>query len=124
MTLHPVPYEPNDDELLDAYSRSVIHAVETTGPAVVKIELDRAGSGGVGSGVLFTPDGFILTNSHVVSRAARAEITLPDGRAGRAEVVGEDPHTDLAVLRIDGSGLPWARFGDSIRVRVGQIAIA
>ena len=124
MALHPVPYETHDDDLLDAYSRSVIQAVETTGPAVVKIELDRAGTGGVGSGVLFTPDGFILTNSHVVSHAARAEVILPDGRAGRAEVVGEDPHTDLAVLRIDGSGLPWARFGDSKRVRVGQIAIA
>lgn len=124
MALHPVPHQTNDDDLLDAYSRSVIQAVETTGPAVVKIELDRAASGGVGSGVLLTPDGFILTNSHVVSRAARAEVTLPDGRGGRAEVVGEDPHTDLAVLRLDGSDLPWARFGDSKRVRVGQIAIA
>jgi S1-C subfamily serine protease len=121
VALYPAP-APSDDELLDAYSRSVIHAVETTGPAVVKIERDRPGA--VGSGVMFTPDGFILTNSHVVSRAARAEVTLPDGRSARADVVGEDPHTDLAVLRIDGSGLPWARLGDSKRVRVGQIAIA
>src|SRR5919197_6157663 len=104
MLLNPIP-AASDDDLLDAYSRTVIHPVETTGPAVVKIELDRGGA--VGSGVLFTPDGFILTNSHVVSRARRAEVTLPDGRSGRADVVGEDPHTDLAVVRIDGAGLPW-----------------
>ena len=110
-----------DHELLDAYSRAVITAVETTGPAVVKIELD--GRGGVGSGVIFTPDGFILTNSHVVSRARRVGVMLPDGRSAAADRVGEDPHTDLAVIRIGGAGLPWARFGDSSRLRVGQIAI-
>jgi S1-C subfamily serine protease len=110
-----------DDELLDAYSRAVIAAVETAGPAVVKVELDGRGAG---SGVIFTPDGFILTNSHVVARARRVRVTLPDGRSAAADRVGEDPHTDLAVIRIDGAGLPWARFGDSSRLRVGQIAIA
>ena len=121
MALNPAPAS-TDDELLDAYSRTVIHAVETTGPAVVKIELDRRGA--VGSGVLFTPDGFILTNSHVVAQTSHVRVTLPDGRSARADLVGHDPHTDLAVVRLDGSGLPWARLGDSKRVRVGQIAIA
>jgi S1-C subfamily serine protease len=111
-----------DAQLLDAYSQAVISAVETTGPAVVKIELDRRR--GVGSGVLFTPDGFILTNSHVVNQAQQVRVTLPDGRSGPAYRVGLDPHTDLAVIRIDGGDLPWARFGDSKRVHVGQIAIA
>jgi S1-C subfamily serine protease len=121
-----------DGELLDAYSRAVTGAVETTGPAVVKIELERPTSRlrrfvetrPVGSGVIFTPDGFILTNSHVVAEASGVRVTLPDGRSARADRVGQDPHTDLAVLRVDGTDLPWARFGDSKRVRVGQIAIA
>ena len=111
-----------DDSLLDAYSRAVITAVETTGPAVVKIEPGRRG--GVGSGVIFTPDGVILTNSHVVGDATGVTVTLPDGRTSQAARVGSDPHTDLAVVRMDGAGLPWARFGDSKQVRVGQIAIA
>jgi S1-C subfamily serine protease len=87
----------------------------------------------VGSGVVFTPDGFILTNSHVVGNPAKAghhagdstiTITLPDGRSLAADVIGHDVDTDLAVLRIDGSRLPWARLGDSKAVRVGQVAIA
>src|SRR5215510_10207920 len=95
---------PADGELLDAYSRAVIAAVESTGPAVVKIELERKG---VGSGVLFTPDGFILTNCHVVSGAQHVRVLLPDGRSARADKVGEDPHTDLAVVRLDATALPW-----------------
>lgn len=112
-----------DSELLDAYSQAVIGAVDVTGPAVVKIALEGR-RGGVGSGVIFTPDGFVLTNSHVVQDAPHVHVTLPDGRSARAERVGHDPHTDLAVVRIDGGDLPWARFGDSKRLRVGQIAIA
>jgi S1-C subfamily serine protease len=112
--------QPNDDELLDAYSAAVVHAVETIGPAVVRVERERGG----GSGVLFTPDGFVLTNSHVVHGASQLTVTLPDGRATRGDLVGDDPHTDLAVLRIDASALPWAGLGDSRRVRVGQMAIA
>ena len=112
----------SDIELLDAYSRAVIGAVETAGPAVVKIEPERRG--GVGSGVIFTPDGFILTNSHVVGNAVRVCVTLPDGRTGRADRVGVDPHTDLAVVRMDATDLPWARFADSKHARVGQVAIA
>jgi len=108
-----------DAELLDAYSQAVIGAVEMIGPAVVKIETGR----GAGSGVLFTPDGFVLTNSHVVDRS-KNDVTLPDGRSMRADLVGRDPHSDLAVIRIDGAPLPWARFGDSRAVRVGQVAVA
>jgi S1-C subfamily serine protease len=111
-----------DDDLLDAYSSAVIHAVETVGPTVVKVEIERGR--GVGSGVVFTPDGLILTNSHVVAGAQSLRVVLPDGRTTAADRVGEDADTDLAVIRIDGSRLPFAQFGDSKRVRVGQIAIA
>ena len=110
----------DDDQLLDAYSRAVIQAVDTVGPAVVNVQRKRGG----GSGVIFTPDGLVLTNNHVVDGAARVEVILPEGRALRADVIGQDAGTDLAVLRIDGTSLPWARFGDSRRVRVGQVAIA
>jgi S1-C subfamily serine protease len=112
--------QPDDDELLDAYSRAVTAAVDAVGPAVVRIEL---GNGG-GSGVIFTPDGLVLTNSHVVGRGGRMKVTLPDGRSTSGEPVGRDVDTDLAVVRIEGTSLPWAGFGDSRRVRVGQVAIA
>src|SRR5262245_23386284 len=118
----PQQDDGTDDDLLDAYSTAVTHAIETVAPAVVRVERERGG----GSGVIFTPDGLVLTNSHVVQGAGRLRVTLPDGRAMDGEPVGNDVDTDLAVLRIDGAGssLPWARFGDSRRVRVGQIAIA
>jgi len=110
----------NDDELLDAYSQAVIGAVETVGPAVVNV---HRGDAGAGSGVIFTPDGLVLTNHHVVHGAPRVEVILPDGRTMRADVIGQDAATDLAVLRMDAT-VPWARFGDSRRLRVGQVAIA
>jgi S1-C subfamily serine protease len=109
-----------DGDLLDAYSEAVIGAVEAVGPAVVRIEIAR----GSGSGVIFTPDGFVLTNNHVVERNGQIRVTLPDGRETEASLVGRDAGTDLAVIRISGSPLPWARFGDSRRVRVGQVAVA
>ena len=110
----------HDDELLDAYSQAVIGAVETVGPAVVNV---HRGDAGAGSGVIFTPDGLVLTNHHVVHGAAKVEVILPDGRALRADVIGQDAATDLAVLRVDAT-VPWAKFGDSRRLKVGQVAIA
>jgi S1-C subfamily serine protease len=118
-----VQTQPDDATLLDAYSEAVIAAVDAVGPAVAKIEAGRGG----GSGVLFTPDGFVLTNSHVVDSARSLNVVLADGRAMRGDVVGLDADTDLAVLRVSdesGAPLPWARLGDSRAVRVGQIAIA
>ena len=112
--------QPDDAVLLDAYSSAVIHAVETVGPAVVKID---AGHGG-GSGVLFTPDGLILTNAHVVENGGPLTVVMTDGRSLRADVIGQDADTDLAVIRVDGSAMPFATLGDSRAVRVGQIAIA
>src|SRR5437899_6643203 len=103
---------PDDADLLDSYSRAVIHAVEVVGPAVVKIDVERGG----GSGVVFTPDGLVLTNSHVVHRTPHMTLTLSDGRSFRADVVGGDPDTDLAVVRANvapGASLPWASLSDS-----------
>src|SRR5581483_3538567 len=95
---------------------------DAVGPAVVKIDIDRGG----GSGVIFTPDGLILTNAHVVERSDRPRVTLTDGRSFVADVIGRDPHTDLAVIRVtpDTTALPFARLGDSRAIRVGQVAIA
>jgi S1-C subfamily serine protease len=111
---------PEDRDLLDAYSRAVVGAVERVAPAVVKIDVAR----GSGSGVIFTPDGFILTNNHVVGKDTGINVTMATGKTLRGELIGRDPHNDLAIVRIDGGVLPWATLGDSRRVRVGQIAIA
>src|SRR6478672_12123826 len=103
----------SDRALLDAYSQAVIGAVDQVGPAVVRVEV----KGGGGSGVLFTPDGFLLTNSHVVERSGDVRVTLPDGRSSAAQIIGTDAITDVAVLRIGGSQLPWATLADSRLVR-------
>ena len=112
--------ELHDGVLLDAYSAAVIHAVEEVGPAVVRIETGRGG----GSGVVFTPDGFVLTNSHVIASEQPVRVTLPDARSTTAVTIGTDADTDLAVLRIDVSHLTWAELGDSRGVGPGQVAIA
>ena len=111
---------------LDPYSRLVSQSVERIGPAVAGIEA-RSASGrarGTGSGVIYTPDGYLLTNSHVAERADTAMVSLSDGRTCEAVRVGYDPATDLAVLRLSGSGFPHATFGSSARLRVGQLVIA
>jgi len=110
--------------LLDAYSHAVVTAAEKVGPAVVKIDVRRGKAGGSGSGFVFTPDGLMLTNSHVVSGASRVEVALPDGQRFDADILGDDPHTDLALIRVSGSRLPSVAFGSSRGIRVGQLAIA
>jgi len=120
---------PPDGELLDAYSEAVAGAAERVSPSVVNVEiLRREGAderpAGTGSGFVFTPDGFVLTNSHVVTHANRISVTLLDGRRADGTVVGSDPDSDLAVVRISTSGLVPVTFGDSGKVRVGQVAIA
>jgi S1-C subfamily serine protease len=119
-----------DAELLDGYSRAVIRVAEEVGPSVVAVNVRKRGDGrsgggeGAGSGVIVTPDGFVLTNNHVVEGSDNLEVSLTDGRSLQATVVGADPATDLAVIRIGDGGLPAAVLGDSDHLRVGQMVIA
>src|ERR1051326_6743229 len=116
-----------DRELLDAYSNAVVAVVERVGPAVVSLSVSghrdrmRAGSG---SGVLFTPDGYVLTNAHVVRGASKLRVSRTDGSSHEASLVGADEPTDLAVVRIDGSGRRYAELGSSAGLRAGQLVIA
>lgn len=118
----------SDRAMLDAYSEAVVRAVEEVGPSVVAISVAKSAAdpqaAGAGSGLIITPDGFILTNDHVVDGASDLSVIMNDGAGYNARVIGTDPATDLAVVRISQSGLPAAILGDSASLRVGQLAIA
>jgi S1-C subfamily serine protease len=115
----------NDSDLLDTYSSAVTAAVRKVRPAVVHIAVTQGSAKpGAGSGFVITPDGYVLTNSHVVSKAASLLVSLPDGRESHARLVGDDPDSDLAVVRLDAPVDEWIALGDSRKVEVGQVAIA
>ena len=125
---HAFEGHPRDDTaLLDAYSNAVTKVVERVGPSVVRLDIRHGGRGrtGSGAGVILSPDGLVLTNSHVVQGAKRAEVTVLDGRSLSGRVLGDDPETDLALVRVEEDAtLPSAKLGNSKRLKPGEIAIA
>src|SRR5579859_6519642 len=126
MDLDPrwIPDDSGDGALLDAYSSAVVRATEGVAPAVAHLEVEMKGRKGGGSGFCFTPDGLLLTNSHVVHGARAIRASFADGHSYDADLIGEDPDTDIAVIRIGAAGLTPVKLGSSRAVRVGQLAIA
>ncbi len=137
MTVVALKSVPPDDDLLDAYSNAVINVVERAGPAVVSLEVSQRGgasawrSTGAGSGFIVTPDGYIMTNSHVVSNAKKIRVRTSTGETVDARVVGDDPATDLALIRADaaalagaGSSVPYLSVDGTLAPKVGQLAVA
>jgi len=122
----PFDLAVDEPEELDPYSARVAHAVDRVGPAVAHVRVsDREGRPrGSGSGVVYTPDGYLLTNHHVIADAAKVSASLPDGREIGATIIGSDPATDLAVVQLAATGLAHAEFGSSARLRVGQLVVA
>ena len=123
-----IPQSP-DASLLDAYSAAVTGVVSRVAPAVAHVRVERTSRGrgaraGSGSGFIITPDGYMVTNSHVAGGASLLEVTLPDGRIAAGELVGDDPDSDLAVIKIGAAGLSYVKLADTSAVRVGQIAVA
>lgn len=122
----------SDQKLLDAYSNTVVSVVKKVGPSVVQIHVNRQAerqrspfeNQGMGSGVIITPDGFILTNHHVIEQTKHTEVTLTNGKTYPAEIIGTDPSTDLALIRVGDNGLPYAKLGNSNLLQVGQLVIA
>src|SRR6476620_6093515 len=115
----------SEAELLDAYSQAVINVVETVSPAVISVTgRGPNGRGGSGSGFIVTPDGYAITNSHVVDSRPNLEAETAEGDRLRVQLVGDDPATDLAIVRLAANGLPYAQLGDSDALRVGQLVIA
>jgi len=121
----PADAQPGDDrELLDAYSDAVTAAARTAAPAVVHLNVRHARRGGTGSGFFFTPDGLLLTNSHVVHQARELRVTTQEGERFEADLIGDDPDSDLAVLRVSASNVPHVAFARSGTLQIGQLAIA
>jgi S1-C subfamily serine protease len=118
------PGQPEPEDVLDAFSRAVVGVADKLRPAVVNLRVGKGMRGGSGSGVLFAPDGFLLTNHHVVQAHDKVRVRLSDGTELSGTVVGNDPWTDLAVVQADGNSFPFAHFGDSAKIKVGQLAVA
>ncbi|MDB4959255.1 MAG: periplasmic serine protease [Myxococcales bacterium] len=132
VAMAPAPATPNDGELLDAYSRAVIGVVEKAGPAVVSLEVgSKRGPAGAGSGFAVTPDGYVMTNSHVVASGRQIRVRTPAGEIAEGQVMGDDPATDLALVRVEagalaaaGQPVPYLPVDGAIAPRVGQLAVA
>jgi S1-C subfamily serine protease len=120
----PPEPDPNEREALDAYSNVVVRVAETLRPAVVNLRAGKGRREGTGSGFLFTPDGFLITNHHVVQGVERVRARLADGREVSGRVVGADPWSDMAIVQAEAAGLPHAELGDSASLRVGQLVVA